>query len=282
MPLAPTSPHTMAVPAPSDPIDQSRKPVLELKQATKSYPGAANAVAADEPTLLLDDVSLKVYPGDRIGVFSARNMESIALINCLAGIASLDQGELIHHASVSWPVGANEALDHKLSGYANARFAVEIYEKPENHQVKIELIRELAELSNDQFHSAIASYSAKQLQTYRLALSLAFDFDCYLIGRVGDDWKQKGERRKPAPIFAYMRQRLEGKTLLISSAKQAILALRYCTSGIALIDGKIAHCGEPRDCLEMALDHRQYLTQKQIESIAASDPDDVASEALEV
>lgn len=264
------------------PVIFSPTPVIELKSATKTAAKTTDQVSVDETQLLLDDVTLDIYPGERIGIFSSRNVESIALINCLAGTSSLDQGQLVHHGSVSWPIGVNEALDVKLSGYANARFAVEIYEKPDRYEQTIELIQELAGLSSEQYHAPLADYSGSALQIFRLALSLAFDFDCYLIGRVGEDWKQRGERRKPAPIFSYMKERLEGKTLLITSAKQAILALRYCTSGIAMIDGKIVHRGDPKDCLEMALDHRQYLTQQAIESVSASDPDDVASDTLEV
>ena len=84
----------------------------------------------------------------------------------------------------------------------------------------------MSELTEDQFHSPISTYLGKDLQSFRLALSLVIDFDCYLIGRVGDGWKRKGQSRKPSPIFAYMKERLEGKTLLIASAKQAIMVIQ--------------------------------------------------------
>ena len=119
------------------------------------------------------------------------------------------------------------------------------------------------------------------MQAFRLALSLVIDFDCYLIGRVGDGWKRKGQVRKPSPVFAYMKERLEGKTLLITSAKQAIFALRYCTTGIAIIDGKIAYNGDPKVCLDMALEHRKQLTLAQIKAISTSDSDDSPSENLD-
>ena len=257
------------------------EPLLELKKASKAFNGSVNTLSPDETSVLLDDVSLVVRPGDRIGIFSSRNIESISLINCLAGISSLDKGELIHRASVSWPVGANDALDPKLTGHANARFAFEIYEDPANYQEKLELVRSLSELTEDQFHSPISTYLGKDLQSFRLALSLVIDFDCYLIGRVGDGWKRKGQSRKPSPIFAYMKERLEGKTLLIASAKQAIFALRYCTTGIAIIDGKIAYNGDPKVCLNMALEHRQQLTLQQIEAIATSDSDDFSNEDID-
>jgi len=257
------------------------EPLLELKKASKAYNSSVNTLSPDETSVLLDDVSLVVRPGDRIGIFSSRNIESISLINCLAGICSLDKGELIHRASVSWPVGTNDALDPKLTGHANTRFAFEIYEEPANYQEKLELVRNLSEFTEDQFHSPISTYSGREMQAFRLALSLVIDFDCYLIGRVGDGWKRKGQVRKPSPVFAYMKERLEGKTLLITSAKQVIFALRYCTTGIAIIDGKIAYNGDPKVCLDMALEHRQQLTLQQIEANTASDSDDLSGEDLD-
>ena len=70
-------------------------------------------------------------------------------------------------------------------------------------------------------------------------------------------------------------------SLLIASAKQAIFALRYCTTGIAVIDGKIAYNGDPKVCLNMALEHRQQLTLQQIEAIATSDSDDFSNEDID-
>jgi capsular polysaccharide transport system ATP-binding protein len=252
-------------------------PLIELSNAFKVDSSQVNMAAGDEPRLLLDNVSLSVYKGDRIGVFTPNAAESTALINCLAGVSSLDKGELLHHANISWPLGANEALDAKLSGFANASFAAEIYERPENVLDKIELIQELAELDDSQYHSPLVSYSGKQKQSFRLALSLAFDFDCYLIGRVGD-WRRKvGERRTPAPAFRYMKEKLDGKTLVISSANQVILAMRYCTTGITLIDGKIVHRGDPADCLELVKDYRRAQMQRQMDAISSPDVDELSS-----
>lgn len=244
-------------------------PVLELRRASKAAP-SGDASSADERPLLLDDISLSVYPGERIGVFASQEAESTALINCLAGIAPLDSGELVCHGSVSWPMGANEALDLKLSGYANARFAVEIYEQPANLHETIALVRDLSGLTEDEFHSPFSSYTGRQKNTFRLALSLALNFDCYLIGQVGDGWKV-GRRRTPDPIFAPMKERLEGKTLVITSSTQVIFALRYCTSGIAIVEGKIVYRGDPQICLQMILDHRRLQNEEALEEDAPCD-----------
>ena len=120
----------------------------------------------------------------------------------------------------------------------------------------------------------MSTYSPKQRIAFRLATSLAFDFDCYLIGRIGD-WKRKaGAKRIPVAAFRYMQKKLEGQTLVMTSSNQVILALRYCTSGIALVDGKIVYRGDPNECLELVREYRKDQIQAQINEISAPDSDE--------
>lgn len=249
------------------------RPLLELKSATKSIVNTTTNTSRP----LLRNVSLTIREGDRIGIFSSENIESLTLINCLAGIVPLDKGRLIQDGSISWPLGANETIESKLSGYANAQFAVEIYGKPGNAEEELGLIFKLSGLSQEQFHQPFGSYKGIEKDNFKLALSLAFDFDCYLIGRVGC-WKQKTRDQKSPMVLRYMREKLEGKTLAISSANQAVFAFRYCTSGIAIVDGSVVYSGDPEVCLEIIREHRQAISEKKQNSFE-EDLDDEAGTA---
>lgn len=231
--------------------ERLNEPLLELQSATKYL----SDQATNSLRPIIKDLSLVVNPGDRIGLFSAENIDSLTLINCLAGLSPLDNGRLIQNGSISWPLGSNEALDARLSGFANAQFAVELYGKPGSSAEELELIRELCCFSREQFHQPFGSYRGLEKDHFRLALSLAFDFDCYLLGRISC-WKQKTKDQKSPTVLRYMRQKLDGKTLVISSANQAVFAFRYCTTGLAFIDGKIVYSGDPEVCLEIIREHR--------------------------
>ena len=248
------------------------RPLLELKSATKSIVNTSS----NATRTLFRNLSLSIDEGDRVGIFSSENIESLMLINCLAGVVPLDKGSLIQNGSISWPLGANETLDAKLSGYANAQFATELYGKPGYGDEELELILKLSGVSRDQYHQPFGTYKSLEKDNFKLALSLAFDFDCYLIGRIGC-WRQKTKDQKSPIVLKYMREKLEGKTLVVSSANQAVFAFRYCKTGIAIIEGSIVYSGDPEVCLEIVREHRQILTEKQQNASDEESDEDIAN-----
>lgn len=248
--------------------EQQSSPLVALKSATKLLTNASTNTVRP----IFKNLSLAINPGDRIGLFSSENIESLTLINCLAGITPLDKGKLIQNGAISWPLGANDTLDSKLSGYANAQFAVELYGKPGFANEELELILELSGLSREQFHQPYGTYKGLEKDHFKLSLSLAFDFDCYLIGRIGC-WKQKTKDQKSPVVLKYMREKLEGKALAISSANQAVFAFRYCTKGVAIVDGSIVYSGDPEVCLEIIREHRQTISDRQ-QSLQGEEPDE--------
>lgn len=250
-------PTALASPISAPPVDAPPPPLAELRQASKKV--------SQSPTSTITafrNISFRVNPGDRIGIFSVSNIESIAFVNCLAGVTPLDGGKLIHNCSVSWPLGTNESLDSKLSGYANALFAADLYSVAGEQAQDLTLIQELTGLDSEQFHRPVSTYKGLEKDRLRLAISLAFPFDLYTVSKISG-WSLKDKGIVARRIRRFLNQRLSQGTIVMTAAGQPALVLRYCDQGVVIMDQSIVYRGDPEVCLEMIKDRRRLLREEQ-------------------
>ncbi|WP_254980382.1 hypothetical protein [Cyanobium sp. ATX 6A2] len=225
--------------------------VIEARQVSKHLPaGVAELRKA------FADLSLDVHRGHRLALFSANAYEARALLDCLSGIERPDQGSVLHHGSVSWPVGSNQAFHNKLSGYMNARFAAEIYSPPGKVEDDLRLIQEVSGADDRLFHQPLGSWHSSMQKTLRLAVSLAFDFDVLAVGKIGN-WDHRELHPESTRIRTLFEERIDGRTLIMAAPGQQKLALDYCDMGLAIVDGRLVYQGDPEICLELIKEEKQ-------------------------
>lgn len=257
---------------------QQSKSVLEMRGASKRVVEGFN-----HSYRAFYDLSLDIFAGERIGIFAANGFEAKALVACISGVERLDAGTVDHYASVSWPLGVNDALESKLSGYVNALFAAEIYSRPGQIDKDVRLIRELAGVDEIMFHKPLADWPSALRDLLKLVMPLAFEFDVVVVGRT-TGWNHRAIHPNSVFIRKYFEQRIEGRTLIVSGNAQSNLAIDYCHDGIALIDGKILYRGDPEVCMQMAKEESKRLRERRRESVAtlvgseeldASEPEEI-------
>jgi ABC-type polysaccharide/polyol phosphate transport system ATPase subunit len=236
---------TDALSAPTQAKASAQEPVIVLKSASKDVVEGAN-----HRYPAFRNLSLTIGRGERIGVFSLNAAESRTLIACLSGVEPLDAGRLEQHASVSWPLGSNDAFSGKLSGYINARFAAEVYSSSGRIEDDLVLIRDLAGIDDDLFHKPLSEWPGQAKDSLKLALSLAFEFDVTMVGRVGN-WDHRAIHPRAVRLRRLFEERIAGRTLVIAGNGQQALALDYCDQGLALLEGDIVYRGDPEVCLEL-------------------------------
>jgi ABC-type polysaccharide/polyol phosphate transport system ATPase subunit len=228
------------------PSHQQQEAILELTKASKMVVEGVNRTY---PAFV--DLSLQVYPGERLGIFGVNSYEAKTLVACLSGVEALDQGQLDQRGSVSWPLGSNDAFSAKLTGYVNARFAAEVYSKPGCVEDDTRLIQSLAGVTDEVFHQPLGDWPGELRDSLKLAVSLAFDFDVITVGRITSGWNHRSILPLSVRIRDCFERRIEGRTLLISANGQTDLALDYCDEGLAIVDGELAYRGDPEVCLQL-------------------------------
>lgn len=149
--------------------------MIHCEKLCKSYP------MGHGQKRVLTDVTFDVKPGERIGVLGRNGAGKTTLIKMMGGVEMPTSGRITRDMKVSWPLGFSGGFQGSLTGYDNARFIARIYDS--NYADIRDFVEDFTELGR-QLKMPIKTYSSGMRARLAFALSLAIEFDCYLIDEV--------------------------------------------------------------------------------------------------
>lgn len=130
---------------------------------------------------VLENINLEIAPGLRLGILGRNGAGKSTLINLLGGVDVPDTGKIERAMTMSWPLAFSGAFQGSLTGLDNLRFICRIYDK--DIDSVLPFVKDFAELDK-YFYEPVKTYSAGMRARLAFALSMAIDFDCYLIDEV--------------------------------------------------------------------------------------------------
>lgn len=130
---------------------------------------------------VLRDLNLTINRGDRIALLGRNGAGKSTLIKLIGGVELPSSGRVIRQMPVSWPLGFNGGFQGSLTGYDNAKFIARIYGR--DYSQLRDFVEEFSELGR-QMRMPVKTYSSGMRARLAFALSLAIDFDCYLVDEV--------------------------------------------------------------------------------------------------
>lgn len=136
--------------------------------------------------VVLNHVSAQFKSGTSYAILGMNGAGKSTLIRLLAGAELPNAGKIRRSVRVSWPLGFTGGLHRFLSGRENVRFVARAY--GENVKKVVEFVEDFAELGRH-FDMSVETYSSGMRARLAFGLSLAIDFDVYLIDEtlsVGD------------------------------------------------------------------------------------------------
>ncbi|MGE0791122.1 MAG: ABC transporter ATP-binding protein [Sandaracinaceae bacterium] len=149
--------------------------MIELKNVTKAYATHAGL------HVVLDNLNVVFEDKKSIGILGVNGAGKSTLLRILGGAERPDTGEVIKTGRVSWPIGFTGGFNASLSGEENCRFAARIY-GADIDQV-VEYAREFADIGQ-YFRMPVRTYSSGMRARVAFGLSMAIDFDTYLVDEV--------------------------------------------------------------------------------------------------
>ena len=198
--------------------------MLTARGLTKTYP------LNGQPRTLFRDLSFDLPKDGRLALLGRNGQGKSTLIKILGGIIAPTAGETSWSMSCSWPLGFSGGFQGGMTGMDNIRFLSRIYRR--DIKGLVERVDDFAELGSA-LTMPVRHYSSGMRARLAFGLSLAIEFDCYLIDEViavGDSlFRQKCEDE----LFGKRAHR----AFVIASHDLELLR-RTCTRGVVIEDGR--------------------------------------------
>lgn len=215
--------------------------MIKLDNLTKFYPlsnGDKHFVFREFTFTFPDDCS--------IGLIGRNGAGKSTLMRLLSGADIPNAGRVITDKKISWPVGLAGGFQASLSARDNVKFVARVYGyKGEALEEKVRYIEEFAEIGK-YFNEPMNTYSSGMRSRIGFGLSMAFDFDYYLIdeaGAVGDaKFKKKSD--------AIYKEKLSNSKVIMVSHNMAEIK-QWCDKVILVNSGMTTVYDDVDEGIEM-------------------------------
>ena len=202
--------------------------MFELRNITKSY------LTPKGRRHVFRDLSLKIPADKNIGLIGRNGAGKSTLVRLLGGADVPDSGTIATNKSISWPVGLSGGFQGSMTGRENIKFVSRVYGAVgDAMRAKVAYVEDFAEIGS-WIDEPVKTYSSGMRSRLAFGLSMAFDFDYYLI----DEVMSVGDaqfRRKCADVFAERLQK--SKVVLVSHNMPEIKKL--CDVVLLVRDGGV-------------------------------------------
>jgi capsular polysaccharide transport system ATP-binding protein len=184
---------------------------------------------------VLDDVSIVFPSRTNIGVLGLNGAGKSTLLRLIGGIEPPDAGRIVRDVRVSWPIGFGGGFQGNLTGRENTRFVARIY-GADIHETE-RYVADFSELG-PYFDMPVKTYSSGMRGRLAFAVSMAMQFDCYLV----DEVTAVGDRRfKQKYKEEFRRLRDHGNLIMVSHQPGTIE--EFCEMAAVLHDGELVLYG---------------------------------------
>lgn len=177
-------------------------------------------------------MNFNLEKGISVGICGANGAGKSTLMRLISGIEKPSSGRILRTMSTSWPIGYANCFQTSLTGADNARFIARIYNR--NERELLEFVEDFAQLGPF-LRQPVSTYSAGMAARLAFGVSLAIDFECYLVDEVTAAGDERFRARSEKELLA----RRDNSTLLMTSHDTGTLKA-YCKRGAVLYGGLIA------------------------------------------
>ena len=180
---------------------------------------------------VLKDVSFTLEKGRNLGILGRNGAGKSTMIRLLSGAEQPTSGRIRRGMRVSWPLAFGGAFQGHLTGLDNLKFVCRIYGV--DYRPLIPAVEEFTELGMF-FREPVAHYSHGMLTRLAFALSMAIEFDCFLI----DEAMVVGDVRFHERCHVELFHKRKDRAFILVTHDADVIKL-YCKNACVLHEGRL-------------------------------------------
>lgn len=215
--------------------------MITIRNVYKDYP------TRNGSHRVLNGINLTIMRGQKVGILGRNGSGKSTLIRLIGGIEEPTRGSVDRNMTVSWPLAFQGGFQVTLTGLDNLRFICRIYDV--DYKKILPFVEEFAELG-DYFREPVKKYSSGMFARLGFAVSMAIDFDCYLI----DEVLAVGDSRFHAKCRHELFEK-RGDRAMVLVSHQPTQIKRYCDSFYVLHNGSVEQFDDPDEAYRYYSEH---------------------------
>jgi capsular polysaccharide transport system ATP-binding protein len=211
---APEGPRNLAPASPS----------IRVENVVKDYHTAVGV------RRVLDSISFEVKSGEKIAVLGKNGAGKSTLVKLIGGVEPPTSGSIDCGLFMSWPIAFGGGFELNMSGFDNVRFIARLYGVPIDHAVAF--VDDFAELGR-LLYLPVRTYSSGMRARLAFGLTLAIDFECFLIDEVIAVGDSRFQQKCYDALFVERR-----RCAMILVSHQYDIIKQYCNKALVLKSGR--------------------------------------------
>lgn len=180
---------------------------------------------------VLDNVNFELHRGRNLGILGRNGAGKSTLIRLISGAEQPTSGRIHRGMSVSWPLAFGGAFQPNLTGLDNLKFICRVYGV--DYKPLVPFVEEFTELGI-YFREPVLHYSHGMLTRLAFALSMAIEFDCFLI----DEAMVVGDARFHERCHIELFRKRKDRAFILVSHDANVIKL-YCERASVLHEGRL-------------------------------------------
>lgn len=176
-------------------------PALSARNVSKVYPNGHT---------VFEGLDFDIVKSGRFALLGRNGQGKSTLIKILGGALPPTTGTIKWNGTASWPIGFSGGFQGSLSGLDNINFLARLYNR--DIRETLERVDDFAELG-EKLKVPVKYYSSGMRARLAFGLSLAIEFDCYLI----DELVAVGDQRFQAKCQQELFERRKERTFIMAS-----------------------------------------------------------------
>lgn len=188
-------------------------------------------------------INFELGRSGRLALLGRNGQGKSTLIRLLGGILPPTEGRIDWRMSSSWPIGFGGGFQGSLSGLDNVRFISRIYGR--EYAEVLDKVENFAELGRA-LSSPVKTYSSGMRARLAFGLSLAIEFDCYLIDELVAVGDARFQRKCQEELF----ERRSDRAFIMASHETGLIA-SHCDRALIIESQKAKVFDDVEEALEI-------------------------------